>query len=339
MRKNKNGNAPENEGVLLNEKETLSGEDLTDEEENTPYFAQKQQFIAEKDYNRADVFLSEKTGFTRSRVQKILDGGNAKISGKPIKNKTPVKAGDVVELIVPPVEEISLEPENIPLDIIYEDDCLAVINKQQGLTVHAGSGIKSGTLVNALLYHLDSLSGINGVIRPGIVHRIDKDTSGLLVVAKNDKAHLSLSAQIAEKTCKRTYLALLSGVLKDDKGHIETYIDRSTRDRTMMAVSPSGRLAVTDYEIVKRYPEYTLTKFSLHTGRTHQIRVHAKYLGHPVVGDKVYGTKTCRFNLNGQLLHAYRLEFTHPETGERMTFEAPLPDYFAKVLDILDKKQ
>ena len=339
MKSKINENAPEKRGVLLNNGEDFLNENLTNEDEKAAVIAQKQIFIADKFYSRADVFLSEKTGFTRSRIQKILDKGNAELNGKPLKNKTSLKAGDEVSLEIPDPEEISLEPENIPLDIIYEDDCLAVINKQQGLTVHAGSGVKSGTLVNALLYHLDSLSGINGVIRPGIVHRIDKDTSGLLVVAKNDKAHISLSEQIAEKTCKRTYLALLSGVLKDEKGHIETYIDRSMRDRTMMAVSSSGRLAITDYRVVKRYPEYTLTEFSLHTGRTHQIRVHAKYIGHPVVGDKVYGTKTCKFNLNGQLLHAFRLEFTHPETGERMTFEAPLPDYFVKVLDVLDKKQ
>ncbi len=332
-------NAPVNEDVILN-KNTLSDLNCLDDEimEESSNNAQKTVVSISEPYSRTDVCLSDIAGITRSRAQKLIDEGLVFVNGCACKNKTAIKVGDVLEYSLPEPEEISLTPENIPLDIIYQDSSLAVINKQQGLTVHAGSGIKNGTLVNALLYHLDSLSGINGVIRPGIVHRIDKDTSGLLVVAKNDKAHISLSKQIAEKTCKRTYLALLSGVLKDDSGHIETYLDRSVRDRTMMAVSNTGRLAVTDYEVVKRYPEYTLCKFSLHTGRTHQIRVHAKYLGHPVVGDKVYGTKNCKFNLNGQLLHAYRLEFTHPETGERVSFEAPLPDYFQKVLDTLNSK-
>ena len=212
------------------------------------------------------------------------------------------------------------------------------MNKPQGMTVHLGNGNIDGTLVNALLYKLDKLSGINGVIRPGIVHRIDKDTSGLLVVAKNDKAHLCLSKQISEKTCKRTYLALLEGNLKDDSGTVTTYIGRSPQDRVKMAVVPpeKGKLAITDYRVEKRYSGYTLCRFDLQTGRTHQIRVHAKYLGHPVVGDRVYGIKKQKFNLNGQLLHAFRLTFVHPSTAEVMTFEAPLPDYFVEILNKLN---
>ncbi len=296
-------------------------------------------YVADGEFQRLDVFLAETAEITRSRAQKLIEGGNVELNGNAEKAKHPVRCGDVVSVVFPEPEEISLEPENIPLDIVYQDESIAVINKQQGLTVHAGNGEKSGTLVNALLYHLDSLSGINGVIRPGIVHRIDKDTSGLLVVAKNDKAHLSLSEQIANKTCARTYIALLTGVLSDDSGHIETLIDRSPKDRTAMAVSyDKGRLAITDYTVLKRYPEYTLCEFRLHTGRTHQIRVHAKYLGHPIVGDKTYGSKNQKFRLDGQLLHACRLELNHPETGQRMTFEAPLPDYFARVLEILDNK-
>ncbi len=298
----------------------------------------KQIIIADLDYARLDAGLAEMTELTRSRVQKLIEDGFVLVNGSVVKGKRPIKVGDVIQLQLPDPEAVSLEPENIPLDIVYQDESFAIINKQQGLIVHAGSGVKSGTLVNALLFHLDSLSGINGVIRPGIVHRIDKDTSGLLVVAKNDKAHLSLSTQIAEKSCKRTYLALLNGIVGKDEGHIETYIERSSRDRTLMTVSDKGRLAVTDFTVIKRYSAYTLCEFRLHTGRTHQIRVHARHMGHSVVGDKAYGPKTCKFNLDGQLLHAYRLELAHPETGERMVFEAPLPDYFKRVLDVLENK-
>lgn len=299
----------------------------------------KRTFVVDGEYGRLDAYLAEITELSRSHVQKLIECESVTLNGSPTKSKRSLKVGDVVTVEFPEPEGISLEPENIPLDIVYQDSSIAVINKQQGLTVHAGSGQKSGTLVNALLYHLDSLSGINGVIRPGIVHRIDKDTSGLLVVAKNDNAHISLSKQIADKTCNRTYVALLSGILGKDEGRVETYIDRSTRDRTMMAVSDRGRLAITDYTVLKRYSAYTLCEFRLHTGRTHQIRVHSKHLGHPIVGDKVYGSKVCKFNLDGQLLHACKLQLTHPVTGERMTFEAPLPDYFTRVIDILENKK
>ncbi len=234
--------------------------------------------------------------------------------------------------------KLDLEAKNIPLDIVYQDKDIAIINKPQGMTVHAGNGTHGSTLVNALLYHLDSLSGINGVIRPGIVHRIDKDTSGLLVVAKNDAAHLSLSKQIKDKTCHRIYLALLEGVVKQNDGVIDTFIGRSDKNRTMMAVKDSGRRAVTHFKVLKRYKEFTFAEFKLETGRTHQIRVHCKYIGHPIVGDPVYGYEKQKFKLNGQLLHAWKLELTHPSTGERMTFEAPIPDYFQAVLQKLDKQ-
>ena len=296
-------------------------------------------FTARESYARADVFLSENlTGYTRSAVKKLFSGGYVSINGKSAKPSQAVSAGDVVRATLPDAEEYSANPENIPLDIIYEDGDVAVVNKPQGMTVHAGNGNTEGTLVNALLYRLDSLSGINGVLRPGIVHRIDKDTSGLLVVAKNDKAHLSLSKQIEEKTCRRTYLALLEGVVKRDGGTVTTYIGRDPSDRIKMAVvSPEkGKLAITDYTVLKRYKEnVTRCRFDLHTGRTHQIRVHARHLGYPVVGDPVYGIKKQRFSLNGQLLHAWRLQFTHPATGEEMCFEAPLPDYFKSVLSKL----
>lgn len=295
-------------------------------------------FTARESYARADVFLSENlTGYTRSAVKKLFSGGYVSINGKSAKPSQAVSAGDVVRATLPDAEEYSANPENIPLDIIYEDGDVAVVNKPQGMTVHAGNGNTEGTLVNALLFRLDSLSGINGAIRPGIVHRIDKDTTGLLVVAKNDKAHVSLSKQIAEKTCKREYLALLEGVLKADSGTVATDLGRDPSDRLKMAVLPAGqgRYAETEYFAEERFAKNTLARFSLRTGRTHQIRVHAKYLGHPVVGDPVYGYKKQRFALQGQLLHAFKLELTHPKTEERMAFTAPLPADFERILQIV----
>ena len=288
---------------------------------------------------RLDVYLSEKLNKTRSAVKKLVEDKNVTVNGKVEKAGKTLKEGDEITVVLPDPVKLDLEAENIPLDIIYQDEDIAIINKPQGMTVHAGNGVHGSTLVNALLYHLDSLSGINGVIRPGIVHRIDKDTSGLLVVAKNDAAHVSLSEQIKNKTCRRIYLALVEGVVKENDGVIDTFIGRSDKNRTMMAVKSDGRRAVTHYKVIRRYKDYTLMEFSLETGRTHQIRVHTKYLGHPVVGDPVYGYKTQKFRLNGQLLHAFRLELTHPRSGERMAFEAPLPDYFRAVLEKLDSSQ
>ncbi len=299
----------------------------------------KQVLTARKSYSRADVFLSENLqGFTRSAAARLFEGGGVTRLGKALKPSQSVAENDEITVIIPEAEECAAKPENIPIEIVYEDKDIAVVNKPQGMTVHAGNGNFSGTLVNALLYRLDSLSGINGVIRPGIVHRIDKDTSGLLVVAKNDAAHLSLASQIENKTCRRTYIALLEGKLKDESGTVTTYIGRDPSDRIKMAVvqPEKGKLAVTDYTVLKRYAEgYTLCRFDLHTGRTHQIRVHAKYLGHPVVGDLTYGIKKQKFKLGGQLLHAWKLQLTHPVSGKEMTFTAPLPDYFTAVLSKL----
>ena len=298
-----------------------------------------ERIVAEGTAARLDVFLSERLHMTRSAVKKLIEEGHVAVGGGRAKASQPVAAGDCIDVEIPAPQALDLTPQDIPLDIVYEDEDIAVVNKPQGLMVHAGSGNLSGTLVNALLYRLKSLSSINGVIRPGIVHRIDKDTSGLLVVAKNDAAHLSLSAQIADKTCRREYLALCEGIFKEDSGRVETYIGRHPADRIKMAVVPKekGRYAATNFEVVKRYAAgFTLVRFRLETGRTHQIRVHCKYLGYPIVGDPVYGSKRQRFKLNGQLLHACRLELTHPKTGARMSFEAPLPDYFAAVLEKLD---
>lgn len=300
-------------------------------------------FVAEENYKRLDVFLNEQLEeFTRSRIKKLIEDGNVYVCGKKtLKAGAEIKLGNEVSIEIPEAAEYAVQPENIPVDIVYEDRDFAVINKAQGMTVHAGNGNESGTLVNALLYALDSLSGIGGVLRPGIVHRIDKDTTGLLVVAKNDKAHVSLASQIAEKTCRRTYYALVEGAVKQDSGRIVTDIGRHPTERLKMAVLPDGKgkIAITDYEVAARFgQEYTLCKFDLQTGRTHQIRVHAKHLLHPIVGDSVYGYKKQKFKTEGQLLHAYRLELTHPSTKERMAFTAPLPPTFAEILKKLCKQ-
>ncbi len=295
-------------------------------------------YKADCEYKRLDIFLAEKCGFSRSHAKKLIDDGLVSVNGKVNKSGASLKEGDEVIVTNPDPVRLDLTPQDIPIDIVYQDDDIAVINKQQGLTVHSGGGTNGGTLVNALLYHLDKLSGINGVIRPGIVHRIDKDTSGLLVVAKNDAAHVSLADQIQKKTAKRIYLALLEGNLKSDNGLIDTLITRSDKDRKLMAISTSkGRRAFTEYRVIQRYEGFTLCEFSLKTGRTHQIRVHAKYLGHPVVGDKAYGYKKQKFDLNGQLLHAYKLILKHPSSGEVMEFTAPLPEYFENLLNKLKK--
>ena len=302
----------------------------------------KRLFVAEDNYKRLDVFLSEQTEeLTRSRLKKLIDDGQALLNGKKAKAGAEIKVGDQVTLEIPEAVEYEVKAENIPIEILYEDKDFAIVNKPQGMTVHVGNGNSEGTLVNALLYALDSLSGIGGVLRPGIVHRIDKDTSGLLVVAKNDKAHASLAKQIAEKTCRRIYYALLEGGVKTDSGRIVTDIGRHPTERIKMSVLPDGKgkIAITDYEVVARFSkDYTLCRFILQTGRTHQIRVHAKHMGHPVVGDPVYGYKKQKFSLNGQLLHANALVLTHPTTGEEMTFHAPLPTYFSEVLEKLCKQ-
>ena len=300
-------------------------------------------FVAEENCKRLDVFLSEQLeDFTRSRLKKLIEDGNVKINGVAIKKSgADIKLGDEVAIVIPDAVEYTAKPENIPLDIVYQDGDFAVVNKPQGMTVHIGNGNESGTLVNALLYALDSLSGIGGVLRPGIVHRIDKDTTGLLVVAKNDKAHVSLASQIAQKTCRRTYYALLEGNLKTDSGRVVTDIGRHPTDRLKMAVLPDGKgkIAITDYEVTARFGnDFTLCKFDLQTGRTHQIRVHAKHLGHPVACDPVYGYKKQKLKADGQLLHAWQLVLTHPSTGEEMQFNAPLPPAFQEILHKLCKQ-
>ena len=287
---------------------------------------------------RLDVALSEATGKTRSAIKQLIESGNVLVNGNPPKKSGEmVKAGDEIAITVPDAVE-KIEKKDIPIEILYEDKDVAVINKPQGLTVHPAGGNYTDTLVNALMFRLDSLSGINGEIRPGIVHRLDKDTSGVMIVAKNDSAHLSLSKQIADRTVKKEYVAILEGNLSPDEGRIETKIGRSPRDRKQMAVTPDGRTAVTEWQVITRFKDNCFVLFRILTGRTHQIRVHAKHLGHPVVGDKTYGFKKQKFALDGQLLHAYRLTVTHPTTGGRLTFTAPVPDYFVRVYNALAAK-
>lgn len=285
---------------------------------------------------RLDVFLANETGWTRSQIKIQIDGKKVLVNGSAQKAGFHVKNDDKIVLsFSKDVFDSKAEAEDIPLDIVYEDDDFAIINKPQGMVVHPAPGAYNHTLVNALLFHFESLSNSADSVRPGIVHRIDKDTSGLLVVAKNDKAHASLAAQIAEHSCFRHYLALLEGNLKQDDGTVETFIARDTKDRKMMAVSSVGKKAITHYHVKERFSSYSLVEFVLETGRTHQIRVHSKYLGHPIVGDKTYGIKNQKFNLDGQLLHAYKLELTHPTTGKRMEFSADIPEYFSKLLNKL----
>lgn len=288
---------------------------------------------------RLDKLLSERCAdMTRSAVQGLIESGGVTMGGKQLKKNYKVSGGDVIELELPEIREAEIEPENIPLDVVYEDGDIIVVNKPRGMVVHPAPGNWNGTLVNALMYHCgDSLSGINGEIRPGIVHRIDKDTSGLLVVAKNDAAHRSLAEQIAEHSASRQYYAVVYGSLKDESGTVDAPIARHKTDRKKMAVVQGGREAITHYQVLERYNGYTYATFLLETGRTHQIRVHMKHIGHPIIGDPLYGPKNDKWKLGGQCLHAGRLSLNHPATGERMTFEAPLPDYFTDVLEKLRK--
>lgn len=295
---------------------------------------------AEDAGTRADVFLAAKLGVSRSNMQKLLEDGRVKRGEKIIKANYKVRAGEMFVVDIPEPEPIEAVPENIPLDIIYEDDDVVVLNKARGMVVHPAPGNYTGTLVNALLYHCSNLSGINSAIRPGIVHRLDKDTSGIMIVAKNDAAHISLSQQIQSKTAVRTYLAVVRGNIKTDSGTIETQIARDKNDRKKMAVvKESGRDAITDYEVLERFGKYTLVRCKLRTGRTHQIRVHMEYLGYPLVGDPKYSPMKTPFGIKGQALHSHTLEFTHPRTGERMKFEAPLPEDMHKIITRLHNGQ
>ena len=286
---------------------------------------------------RLDIYLTEQLqNITRSKIKNLIDNNLVLVNGKKEKSGYIVQENDTITVEI--VEELTLNanPENIPIDIVFQNDNLLVINKEQGMCVHPAVGNYSGTLVNALCYHIKNLSSVNGEFRPGIVHRLDKDTSGLLIVAKNDFAHEKLAKQIESKICKRYYLALLEGNLKNNSGIVETFLTRSEKDRKKYEVSfIKGKKAITNYKVVERYDKFCLVEFELKTGRTHQIRVHAKYLGHPVVGDKVYGFNKNYDGINGQLLHAYKLEFFEPSTNELISIQVDLPKYFKNFINKL----
>ena len=291
-------------------------------------------FVSDVENQRIDVFISEKLNESRNSVQKLISDGNITVNDKEVKANYKVKINDAIKIVIPPPELLDVEAENIPLDIIYEDKDLAVINKAQGMVVHPAPGHYSGTMVNGLMYHLKDLSTINGVLRPGIVHRLDKNTSGLMLVAKNDRAHNFLAKCLKEHSINRIYYALIQGNIKKDEGEINAPLGRSEKDRKKRTVThKNSKEAITNYWVVERYGNYTLVKLQLKTGRTHQIRVHMKHIGHPVVGDDVYGSKSNKFGLDGQLLHSKILGFIHPTTKEYMEFESELPDYFIKVLN------
>ncbi|MBO5516306.1 MAG: RluA family pseudouridine synthase [Schwartzia sp.] len=302
------------------------------------------EFSAERDGERLDVFLARMAiqgdPLSRSRIQKLITDGNVTVDGKPAKASLRLAAGAVVAVELPEPEATDIAPENIPLDILYEDEDVIVVNKARGMVVHPAAGVSSGTLVNALLAHCKDLSGINGALRPGIVHRLDKDTSGVMIAAKNDTAHRSLAEQIQEKTAKRVYWAILTGNIREEEGVIHGAIGRNPKDRQKMTVvRENGKDATTNFRVLERFGAYTLAECRLMTGRTHQIRVHMAYIGHPVLGDPKYGAKKCPFSIEGQALHSKTLMFTHPRTGEKMEFEAPLPEDMQIILDELRGKK
>ena len=288
---------------------------------------------------RLDVFLTEQNqDFSRSHVQKLIADGKVMVNGQQRKANFKLTAGDEITLEIPEAVEAEILPEDIPLDILYEDKDIIVINKARGMVVHPAAGVFSGTLVNALMHHCTDLSGINDKLRPGIVHRLDKDTSGVMVAAKSDKAHLSLAQQIKDKTAHRIYQAIVYGNIKEEAGIIKGDIGRHPVDRKKMAIVQDGKSAVTHFKVLERFGEYTLVECALETGRTHQIRVHMTHIGHPLVGDPKYGTNGKRkdnFSIQGQALHSMSLELDHPVTGERMTFNTELPEDMQKILRYL----
>ena len=295
---------------------------------------------AEDSGKRIDVYLSEQLGKSRSYIQKLMKEDQVWVNEQIVKPNYKLNPEDCISVQEPEPKELTATPEDLPLDIVYEDEDLLVINKQAGISVHPAPGNESGTLVNALLFHVKNLSGINGVLRPGIVHRIDKDTTGLLVVAKNNDAHQFLSEELKDHRIQRTYLALVKGNLAETTGTIRTQIARNPNDRKKMAVvKQNGREAITHFEVLERFEKYTLLRVKLETGRTHQIRVHMHYIHHPILGDPVYGFSQNEFGLKRQALHAAEIEFVHPKTRNIMTFQAPLPDDFQKILDTLRRRR
>ncbi len=291
--------------------------------------------------NRIDKTLPNlDKNLTRVMSQKLIEQGNVKVNGKNVKTSYKLNENDKVEVEIPEVKEVSIEAQDIPVEVLYEDNDIIVVNKPKGLVVHPANGNLDGTLVNALMKICKgTLSGIGGEIRPGIVHRLDKDTSGVLIVAKNDKAHLALCEQIKNREVKKTYLALTRGIIKENEATINMPIGRSTTDRKKMAVVKTGKEAITHFRVLERFEENTLLEINLETGRTHQIRVHLSQIGYPIVGDMVYSNGKNKFCVQGQMLHAWKIKFTHPITGKEMEIEAPLPQYFEDVLKKLKEEK
>ncbi|MGT2833991.1 RluA family pseudouridine synthase [Streptococcus hyointestinalis] len=285
---------------------------------------------------RLDKAVADLTELSRSQANEAIKAGTILVNNQTQKARYAVKLGDVISYELPKEEVLDYQPENIPIEIVYEDSDVAVVNKPQGMVVHPSAGHASGTLVNALLYHVKDLSTINGVVRPGIVHRIDKDTSGLLMIAKNDKAHQALAQELKEKKSLRQYVAIVHGNLPNDRGVIEAPIGRSDKDRKKQAVTAKGKPALTRFQVLERFGDFTLVELTLETGRTHQIRVHMAYIGHPIAGDPVYGPRKTLAG-HGQFLHAQTLGFTHPTTGELMTFSVDAPAIFQETLEKLRK--
>ncbi|WP_368487856.1 RluA family pseudouridine synthase [Clostridium sp. BJN0013] len=293
----------------------------------------------EEENLRLDLFICKHVqDKSRSYIQNLIEDRLVEVNERVKKSNYRTKIGDNIRVSLPDAVELNIKAENIKLDILYEDSDVVVVNKPQGMIVHPAAGVHTGTLVNALLNHCrEDLSGINGIARPGIVHRIDKDTSGILVVAKNDISHNKLSEQLKDHSMTREYIALVEGIVKEEEGSLDKPIGRHKKDKIKMAVAEDGKKAITHYKVIKRFKDYTLVKCILETGRTHQIRVHMCYLGHPIVGDPVYGYKKQKFNLKGQLLHAQKLGFIHPTTGMYMEFEVEIPEHFKRIVDILSK--
>lgn len=293
-----------------------------------------------EEIGRLDKVVSNlEQNISREAIQRMIKKGKILVNGKQEKASYKTAVGDVITLEEEIPEEIELKPQEMPLDIIYEDDDMLIINKEKGIVVHPGNGNPDGTLANAVMAKCKgSLSGIGGKIRPGIVHRIDKDTSGLIIVAKNDTAHINLSKQIQDRKVKKTYIALVRGVIKENEATINMPIGRSNKDRKKMAVTKDGKEAITHFKVLKRYNGFTLLEVKIETGRTHQIRVHLSEIGYPIVGDEVYSNGKNPFGVKGQMLHAEKLELKHPITGKELTFEAPVPKYFENIINQLEKE-
>jgi len=298
------------------------------------------QLIVENndEIDRIDKYLVKKVHLSRSQIQDLIDKGYIKVNGVTVKSSYKVKPGDIINVIIPPPEDTDIIPKDIPIQIIYEDNDLLVVNKPRGMVVHPAHGHYQDTLVNALLYKVKDLSGIGGELRPGIVHRLDKDTTGLLVVAKSDFSHQKLSEQLKNRTLKRVYWALCEGEIPWNEKRVELPMARHPVYRKKMAIVYGGKISITNFKVLERFKGYTLVSASLETGRTHQVRLHLSHLGFPIVGDEIYGRIDKRFGIKGQLLHAKEISFIHPRTSERMSFSAPLPSDFERVLSLLRQK-